>query len=146
RGARYTGGGIPTAGRPLSGGERGRRDVRLTAKTPAGHELALELVRRADAVHHNMTKGTAAKLGLDYEACKAAKPDIVYCNTYAYGLEGPLSHFGGLDPLYQAATGLEHEAGPTPHRHDPPHYRLGMCDAAHPHQAEVGGGARRRRA
>ena len=44
-------------------------------------------------------------------ACRAVKPDIIYCNTYAYGLEGPLSHFGGLDPLYQASAGLEHEVG-----------------------------------
>ena len=40
------------------------------------------------------------------------KPDIVYCNTWAYGLEGPLAHFGGLDPLYQASAGLEYEQGP----------------------------------
>jgi crotonobetainyl-CoA:carnitine CoA-transferase CaiB-like acyl-CoA transferase len=58
------------------------------------------------------------------------KPDIVYCNTYAYGREGPLSHFGGLDPLYQASAGLEHEAGAVPHGHDPLYYRFGMCDAA----------------
>ena len=101
-----TGDGMRMAGKPFFGCQRGKRDIALNVKEPEGHELAMELVRRADAVHHNMTKGTAAKLGIDYEACKAVKPDVVYCNTYAYGFEGPLSHFGGLDPLYQAATGL----------------------------------------
>ena len=113
-----TGDGMRMAGKPFFGCQRGKRDIALNLKDPEGHELALELVRRADIVHHNMTKGTAAKLGIDYEACKAVKPDIVYCNTYAYGLEGPLSHFGGLDPLYQAATGLEYEAGATQHGND----------------------------
>ncbi len=28
----------------------------------------MELVRRADVVHHNMTKGTAARRRLDYQA------------------------------------------------------------------------------
>jgi crotonobetainyl-CoA:carnitine CoA-transferase CaiB-like acyl-CoA transferase len=85
-----------------------------------------------------MTKGTATKLGIDYEACKTVKPDIVYCNTYAYGFEGPLSHFGGLDPLYQAAAGLEYEAGATQHGNDPLYYRFGMCDAANAMLSVVG--------
>ena len=77
-----------------------------------------------------MTKGTATKLGIDYAACKAVNPELVYCNTYAYGLEGPVSHFGGLDPLYQASAGLEFEAGATQHGNEPLYYRFGMCDAA----------------
>jgi crotonobetainyl-CoA:carnitine CoA-transferase CaiB-like acyl-CoA transferase len=133
-----TGDGMRMAGKPFFGCQRGKRDIALNVKTPEGHQLAMELVRRADAVHHNMTKGTATKLGIDYEACKAVKPDVVYCNTYAYGFEGPLSHFGGLDPLYQAATGLEYEAGATQHGNDPLYYRFGMCDAANAMLSVVG--------
>jgi crotonobetainyl-CoA:carnitine CoA-transferase CaiB-like acyl-CoA transferase len=133
-----TGDGMRMAGKPFFGCQRGKRDIALNIKTPEGHDIAMELVRRADVVHHNMTKGTATRLNLDYEACKAVRPDIVYCNTYAYGLEGPLSHFGGLDPLYQAATGLEYEAGATHHGHDPLYYRFGMCDAANAMLSVVG--------
>ena len=85
-----------------------------------------------------MTKGTATRLQLDDAACRAVKPDVIYCNTYAYGLEGPLGHFGGLDPLYQASAGLEHEAGAVPHGHDPLYYRFGMCDAANAMLSVVG--------
>jgi crotonobetainyl-CoA:carnitine CoA-transferase CaiB-like acyl-CoA transferase len=133
-----TGDNMRMAGTPFFGCQRGKRDLALNVKTPEGLEIALQLVATADLVHHNMTKGTATKLGIDYPACKAVKPDIVYCNTYAYGLEGPLSHFGGLDPLYQASGGLEHEAGAVPHGHEPLYYRYGMCDAANALLSVVG--------
>ena len=60
---------------------------------------------------------------------RRCSPDIVYCNTCAYGLEGPLAHFGGLDPLDQAAAGLEYEPGPVAEGNAPLYYRFGMCDA-----------------
>jgi crotonobetainyl-CoA:carnitine CoA-transferase CaiB-like acyl-CoA transferase len=133
-----TGDGMRMAGTPYFGCSRGKTDIALNIKDPKGLEIAYELVRSADIVHHNMTKGTAARLGLDYESCRTLKPDLVYCNTYAYGLEGPLSHFGGLDPLYQASAGLEHEAGAAPHGHDPLYYRFGMCDTANAMLSVVG--------
>ncbi len=133
-----TGDGMRMAATPFFGCQRGKRDLALNLKTPEGHDIAMQLVATADVVHHNMTKGTASRIGLDYAACKAVKPDVVYCNTYAYGLEGPLSHFGGLDPLYQASAGLEHEAGAVPHGHDPLYYRFGMCDAANAMLSVVG--------
>ena len=132
------GDGMRMAGTPFLGCQRGKRDVAINIKDPAGLDLALRLVGTADAVHHNMTKGTASRLGLDYDACRAVKPDIVYCNTYAYGLEGPLSEFGGLDPLYQASAGLEHEAGAVPHGHDPLYYRFGMVDTSNAMLSVVG--------
>ena len=125
-----TGDGMRMAAMPFFGCQRGKRDLALDLKSPEGLEIALALVGTADVVHHNMTKGTAARLGIDYAACKGARDDVVYCNTYAYGLEGPLSHFGGLDPLYQASSGIEHELGAAHHGHDPLYYRYGMCDAA----------------
>jgi crotonobetainyl-CoA:carnitine CoA-transferase CaiB-like acyl-CoA transferase len=85
-----------------------------------------------------MTAGVANKLGIGYADCKRVKQDIVYCNTWAYGLDGPLARFGGLDPLYQAATGLEYEAGATHTGNAPLYYRFGMCDAANAMLSVVG--------
>ncbi len=133
-----TGDGMRLAGKPFFGCQRGKRDIALNLKTPEGLKIALELVERADIVHHNMTAGVANKLGIGYEDCKRVKPDVVYCNTWAYGLEGPLAHFGGLDPLYQAATGLEYEAGAAHTGNTPLYYRFGMCDAANAMLSVVG--------
>jgi crotonobetainyl-CoA:carnitine CoA-transferase CaiB-like acyl-CoA transferase len=133
-----TGDGMRLAGKPFFGCQRGKRDIAVDLKSPDGLKIALELVEQADIVHHNMTAGVANRLGIGYDDCKRVNPDIVYCNTWAYGLEGPLAHFGGLDPLYQAAAGLEYEAGATQTGNDPLYYRFGMCDAANAMLSVVG--------
>ncbi|MFM8237594.1 MAG: CaiB/BaiF CoA transferase family protein [Actinomycetota bacterium] len=125
-----TGDAMRLASKPFFGCQRGKRSLALDLKQPAGRAIALELVATADIVHHNMTAGVATKLGIDDAACRAVKPDIVYCNTWAYGLEGPLARFGGLDPLYQASSGLEAESGAIHTGNTPLYYRFGMCDAA----------------
>jgi crotonobetainyl-CoA:carnitine CoA-transferase CaiB-like acyl-CoA transferase len=112
------------------GCQRGKRDIAIDVKQPDGLQLARELVATADIVHHNMTLGTADRLGLGYEDCKAVKPDIVYCNTFMYGARGPLSHLGGLDPLAQAASGIEWEQGPVAEGNPPLWYRYGHGDVA----------------
>jgi crotonobetainyl-CoA:carnitine CoA-transferase CaiB-like acyl-CoA transferase len=125
-----TGDGMRLAGKPFFGCQRGKRSIALNVKDPRGLELALELVRSADVVHHNMTRGVATKLGIDDAGCRAVRPDIIYCNTYAYGLPDPLGRFGGLDPLYQASSGLEYESGAVHEGGAPLYYRFGMCDAS----------------
>jgi crotonobetainyl-CoA:carnitine CoA-transferase CaiB-like acyl-CoA transferase len=135
----------PVTGDAMRGGlkpffacQRGKRSLAVDLKRPEGRDLVLQLIATADVVHHNMTKGVAARLGIAYDDCRAVNPSVVYCNTYAYGAEGPLSHFGGLDPLYQASSGLEHEAGPVHGGNPPLYYRFGMTDAANAMLSVVG--------
>jgi crotonobetainyl-CoA:carnitine CoA-transferase CaiB-like acyl-CoA transferase len=112
------------------GCQRGKRDIAVDLKQPDGVRVALELVKTADIVHHNMTLGTAERLGLGYEGCRAVKPDILYCNNFMYGAVGPLAHLGGIDPLGQAAAGLEWEQGPVAEGNPPLWYRYGHGDVA----------------
>ena len=126
------------AGMPFVGCQRGKLDFAVDVKALEGLEAVMRLAEIADVVHHNMTKGTAARLGIDYESLKARNPDLVHCNTYAYGAEGPLSEFGGLDPLYQAACGLEFEAGPVAGGNPPLYLRFGMTDTANAMVSAVG--------
>jgi crotonobetainyl-CoA:carnitine CoA-transferase CaiB-like acyl-CoA transferase len=133
-----TGDGMRFVSQPFFGCQRGKRDIALDLKHEKGHEIALQLVARADIVHHNMTAGVAKRLRIAYDDCKAVNADIVYCNTWAYGLEGPLAHFGGLDPLYQAAAGLEYEAGPVREGNTPLYLRFGMTDTANAMLSVVG--------
>jgi crotonobetainyl-CoA:carnitine CoA-transferase CaiB-like acyl-CoA transferase len=133
-----TGDGMRFANQPFFGCQRGKRDIAIDLKSERGHEIALQLVEHADIVHHNMTAGVAVRLGIGYEDCKRVNEDIVYCNTWAYGLEGPLARFGGLDPLYQASAGLEYEQGPVREGNVPNYLRFGMTDTANAMLSVVG--------
>jgi crotonobetainyl-CoA:carnitine CoA-transferase CaiB-like acyl-CoA transferase len=126
------------AGMAFLGCQRGKLDIAVDVKAPEGLEVVMRLAEIADVVHHNMTKGTAARLGIDYDSLKERHADLVHCNTYAYGKEGPLSDFGGLDPLYQAACGIEYEAGPVAEGNDPLYLRFGMTDTANAMVSVVG--------
>jgi crotonobetainyl-CoA:carnitine CoA-transferase CaiB-like acyl-CoA transferase len=133
-----TGDGMRPVNQAFFGCSRGKRDIALNIKTEAGKKIALELVARADIVHHNMTAGVAKRLGIAYDDCKAVNSDVVYCNTWAYGLEGPLARFGGLDPLFQAVAGLEYEAGPVREGNTPLYIRFGMTDTANAMLSVIG--------
>jgi crotonobetainyl-CoA:carnitine CoA-transferase CaiB-like acyl-CoA transferase len=85
-----------------------------------------------------MTRGVATRLGIDYPACRQLRDDIIYCNTYAYGLPDPLGRYGGLDPLYQASSGIEYEAGAVHLGNTPLYLRFGMCDASNAMLSVVG--------
>src|SRR5260221_357053 len=115
---------------PFLGCQRGKRDIAIDLKQPEGLRIALELVASADMVHHNMTLGTADRLGVGYQHCKAVRPDLLYCNNFMYGPVGPLARPGGLDPLGQAASGLEGEQGPGAAGNTPQWDRHGPGDVA----------------
>jgi crotonobetainyl-CoA:carnitine CoA-transferase CaiB-like acyl-CoA transferase len=120
------------------GCEQGKRSILVDLKDPAGVEIAHRLVERADIVHHNMTKGVPERLGIDYETLRKVKPDLIYCNTFMYGPDGPLSHLGGQDSLAQALVGWEWEAGPAEEGNDPLWYRFGHGDASNALSSVVG--------
>jgi crotonobetainyl-CoA:carnitine CoA-transferase CaiB-like acyl-CoA transferase len=133
-----TGDSMRFSAKPFIGCQRGKRSVALDLKHPSGLEAARRLIAGSDVVHHNMTRGVASRIGIDYAACRDLRSDIIYCNTYAYGLDDPLGRFGGLDPLYQASSGLEYEAGAVRHGNDPLYLRFGMCDTANAMLSVVG--------
>jgi CoA:oxalate CoA-transferase len=85
---------------------RGKRAITLNLKHPEGPGAFLALVRHADVVVENWTVGTAARLGVDYAACRGVKPDIVYCSVTGYGQSGPDAGARAYDNVVQAAAGL----------------------------------------
>jgi crotonobetainyl-CoA:carnitine CoA-transferase CaiB-like acyl-CoA transferase len=133
-----TGDAMRSSAKAFVGCQRGKRSLALDLKHPDGKEVARRLVAGADVVHHNMTRGVATRLGIDYPACRELRADIIYCNTYAYGLPDPLGKFGGLDPLFQASSGVEYEAGAVHTGNVPLYLRFGMCDTANAMLSVVG--------
>ncbi|MET9816107.1 CoA transferase [Streptomyces sp. NPDC006355] len=74
--------------------------------TPAGRRAVRVLVSEADVFLHNWAPGKAARLGLDAEDLRAARPGLVYAWASGWGdALGPAQPVG-TDYLVQAHSGL----------------------------------------
>ena len=85
---------------------RNKKSIVLDLKSDEGCEAALKLIATADVVVHNFRPKAMEKLGLDYQAVKKVKPDIIYCATYGFSKKGPYGDKGALDDSIQAASGV----------------------------------------
>ncbi len=85
----------------------GKKSVVLDLKSPRGVEAALRLVATADVVVENFRPGVMRRFGLDYNALKAVKPDLVYCAISGYGQTGPSAALPAYAPVIHAASGYD---------------------------------------
>ncbi len=81
--------------------------------------MVLELVREYDIVLEQFRPGVMDKLGVGYEALKAANPRLIYVAITGYGQTGPLRERAGHDINYLALAGVasytgRRERGPLP--------------------------------
>ena len=87
---------------------RGKKSVVLDL-TQADDRAALRaLIATADVFIHSMRGAAIAKLGFDYPAVRAIRPDIVYTNCYGYSRRGPEADRPAYDDTIQAESGLTH--------------------------------------
>ena len=93
-------------GAPFVWTNRNKKSVALDLKSPEGLELARGLVRKADVLVENFSAGVMRRLGLEYEACRALNPRLVYCSVAAYSREGAFADRFGFDPIAQAESGF----------------------------------------
>jgi len=85
---------------------RNKRSVTLNLKDDSDRQTAIGLISTADVLIENNRPGVMNRLGLGYEAMRAANPRLIYCSISAYGQSGPRSHEGGFDLTLQAMSGL----------------------------------------
>lgn len=85
---------------------RNKRSISVDAKSPAGRQVILDLVRTADVFVQNFRPGVMARLGIDYDDLKAVKPDLIYVSMSGWGEKGPFAHKPVYDPIIQALSGL----------------------------------------
>lgn len=87
---------------------RGKRSVVLDMKTAEGKEALTRLIAGADVFIHSMRAKAIARLGFDYAAVAALKPDIIYTNCYGYSRRGPDADKPAYDDTIQAECGIPH--------------------------------------
>jgi len=85
-----------------------KRSLAIDLKTTAGRDLVKRLVPRFDVVCENFTPGTVTRLGLDYEALREHRPDLVYCSISGFGQQGtsPYADYPAYAPMVEAMAGL----------------------------------------
>lgn len=104
---------------PIKNGESGyftylnrsKRSITLNLKAEEGKQIALRLIQWADVVVENFSAGTINKLGLGYEAAKAANPSIIYASISGFGQSGPYSKKAAYDAVAQAMGGMTYLTG-----------------------------------
>jgi len=85
----------------------GKKGVVLDLKAGAGIDILRRLVRGADVLVENYRPGVMRRLGLDYEALRLLKPDLIYCAVSGYGQTGPSSELPAYAPAIHAASGYD---------------------------------------
>ena len=90
-----------------------KRGVCIDLKSAEGREILGRLIAGADVFVENYRSGALGKLGFDYPAVKALKPDIIYCSITGFGQAGPLAARTAYDNVIQACSGLMAATGDT---------------------------------
>ena len=105
----------PEEGEGMTGGRessdflnlhRNKRSLTLNLKEPEALEIFLTLVERADVVVENYRADVKRRLGIDYDACRARNPRIVYGSISGFGQDGPYAWRAGVDQIAQGLGGI----------------------------------------
>ena len=95
----------------------GKSSLALDLSHPKAREVVVDLARASDVVVENFLPGVVAKLGCDYAALSAVKPDLVYCSISGFGQSGPLRLQPAFHHIVNAMSGimyLEQQTDPAP--------------------------------
>src|ERR1700761_388788 len=100
--------------------QRGRRNIAIDLKNPAGVDAALRLIDKSDALIEGFRPGVMERLGLGPDVCLARNPRLVFGRITGWGQEGPLAPAAGHDLNYIALTGALHAIGRAGQKPTPP--------------------------
>ncbi|GAA2116257.1 CaiB/BaiF CoA transferase family protein [Actinomadura alba] len=83
---------------------RNKRSIILDLKDPEDHAAFLTMVGKSDVVFNNFRPGTMDRLGLGFDALRAANPSIIFASLSAFGNTGPERMRPGVDLVVQAES------------------------------------------
>src|ERR1700736_2540766 len=92
------------------GCNRGKKSITLNLKDPRAMNIFLELVAKADVVHHNMRYDAAERLKIDYESLKAINGKLIYCHSRGFE-RGERARLPGNDQTGACLSGIQFEDG-----------------------------------
>jgi CoA:oxalate CoA-transferase len=84
---------------------RGKRDLSVDLKSPAGRDALLRVIAAADVLVETYRPGVMDRLGLGFDAVRAVQPRIIYLSISGYGATGPYRDLPGHDFQYLSYAG-----------------------------------------
>ena len=85
---------------------RNKQGVTLNLKHPAARGVFADLVKTADVIVENFTRGTLDRLGVGYTFAQQVNPRIVFCSITGFGSEGEPGTGKAMDAIIQALSGV----------------------------------------
>ncbi len=85
---------------------RNKRGICLDLKSPRGRELFLALAAQSDAVVENFRRGVMQRLGIGYDALRAANAGIILASVSSQGENGPDAGNISFGSTLEATSGL----------------------------------------
>jgi crotonobetainyl-CoA:carnitine CoA-transferase CaiB-like acyl-CoA transferase len=101
-----------------------KRGITLNLGDPRGRRLFMRLVERSDVVVENFTPRVVEQFGVDYEALRTVRQDLIMVRMPGWGLSGPWQDRPGFATTMEQAAGM---AWVTGYRDGPP-MAPGLCD------------------
>ncbi len=84
---------------------RNKRSIALNLQTPAGRELVVKLIAKADVLLENYRPGVMERLGLGANELAAANPNLIHATITGFGPDGPYSQRPAYDTVALAMSG-----------------------------------------
>lgn len=100
-----------TRGAPFQAYNQSKRSCALNIATPAGLNLARQLIALSDVVIENFAAGVIERLGLGYDVLQALKPDLIMVSSSGTGHSGPDKDYVAYGSLLQYYTGWNSISG-----------------------------------
>lgn len=88
-----------------------KKGLSLDLKNPRGRELFIDLVRTADVVVENFSRGAMDRLGCGYDTLAQANPRLVMAAARGYSGQGPWASAPAMDLAVQAMSGVMSATG-----------------------------------
>lgn len=101
---------------------RNKLGITLNLKAPEAREVFADLVKSADVVVENFSRGTLERLGVGYAYAREINPRIIYCSITGFGGAGDPGSGKAMDAMIQALSGVMLTSG----KPDDPPVRVGV--------------------
>jgi CoA:oxalate CoA-transferase len=90
---------------------RNKLGVTLNLKHPEARAVYADLIKTADVVVENFSRGALDRMGVGYNFVQEVNPRIVYCSITGYGSEAGTGSGKAMDTIIQALSGVMMTSG-----------------------------------